>query len=106
MTTITRYSTRRRADAAQTVHRALYALFFAVPVAGWAYSSAAGFPVVLFALWPLPDLVAPDRDVAVAFKLLHKALAYVLTALILAHVAAALQHHYGQRDGLLKRMWF
>ena len=34
--------------AAHGTHLALYALFFAVPLAGWAYSSAAGFPIVLF----------------------------------------------------------
>ena len=31
-------------QAAHWTHRALYALFFLVPLAGWAYSSAAGFP--------------------------------------------------------------
>ena len=30
--------------AAHVTHWALYALFFAVPLVGWAYSSAAGFP--------------------------------------------------------------
>ncbi|MDD2712762.1 MAG: cytochrome b/b6 domain-containing protein, partial [Simplicispira sp.] len=27
-------------------HHLMYALFFAVPLIGWAYSSAAGFPIV------------------------------------------------------------
>jgi cytochrome b561 len=43
--------------AAHAAHLALYVLFFAVPLAGWAYSSAAGFPVVLFGVLPLPDFV-------------------------------------------------
>ena len=43
---------------------ALYLLFFAVPLAGWAYSSAAGFPVVWFGVIPLPDLVSPDKPTA------------------------------------------
>src|SRR5262245_64982223 len=33
--------------AAQVAHGALYVLFFAVPLSGWAYSSASGFPIVL-----------------------------------------------------------
>ena len=50
------------------VHIALYVLFFAVPLAGWAYSSAAGFPVVVFGVIPLPDFVAPDKEFAEAIK--------------------------------------
>jgi cytochrome b561 len=36
----------------------MYALFFIVPLAGWAYSSAAGYPVVVFGVLPLPDFEA------------------------------------------------
>ena len=35
-----------QATAAHATHRLLYALFFIVPLLGWAYSSAAGFPIV------------------------------------------------------------
>lgn len=91
--------------AARGVHGAMYLLFFAVPLAGWLYSSAAGFPVVLFGVLPLPDLVAADRDWAEAIKPLHRMLAYALAALIVVHVAAALQHHFIERDGLLWRIW-
>ena len=41
--------------AHHATHHALYALFFIVPLVGWAYSSAAGFPIVVFGLLPLPD---------------------------------------------------
>jgi cytochrome b561 len=43
------------------VHHLLYLLFFAVPLLGWAYSSAAGFPIVWFGLWQLPNFVPPIR---------------------------------------------
>jgi cytochrome b561 len=86
-------------------HGLLYGLFFAVPLAGWAYSSASGFPLVVFGLWPLPDWVSVDRDLAAQFKQVHKLLAYALTALIGLHVAAAMKHHFVDRDGLLQRMW-
>lgn len=89
---------------AGATHAALYGLFFAVPLAGWAYSSAAGFPVVLFGLWPLPDFVAPDRALAEALKPLHKLLAWALAALVALHVAAALKHQFVDRDHLLRRM--
>jgi len=90
--------------AARGVHWALYALFFAVPLAGWGYSSAAGFPVVWFGVLPLPDWVPVDRAWADALKATHKTAALALALLVLLHVAAALKHHVVDRDGLLHRM--
>ena len=90
--------------SAHAVHILLYLLFFAVPLAGWAYSSAAGFPVVVFGVLPLPDFVAPSKELAEAIKPLHKILAFTMAALVLAHVAAALKHHFVDGDGLLARM--
>lgn len=86
-------------------HCALYALFFAVPLLGWAYSSATGFALVWFGVLPLPNLVAPDPALAETLKLLHMVSAYTLAALIALHVAAALKHQFIDRDGLLGRMW-
>ena len=91
--------------AAHATHHALYALFFAVPLAGWAYSSAAGFPIVLFGVLPLPDFVPVDRALSELIKPWHGGLAMALAALVLVHVAAALQHHFLHRDRLLQRMW-
>ncbi|MFT3663482.1 cytochrome b [Piscinibacter sp.] len=90
--------------ASHATHMLLYLLFFAVPLAGWAYSSAAGFPVVLFGVLPLPDFVSPDKELAEAIKPLHKILAFTMAVLVLGHVGAALKHHFVDRDGLLNRM--
>jgi cytochrome b561 len=90
--------------AAHAAHGALYALFFAVPLAGWAYSSAAGFPVVWFGVLPLPDFVPVDRNLAETLKDLHKLFAFALAATVLLHVAGALKHQFIDRDGLLRRM--
>ena len=95
---------RWQALAAHGAHWALYALFFAVPLMGWAYSSAAGFPVVLYGVLPLPDFVTPDRAVAEVFKERHGQLAWALAVVVVVHVAAALKHHFIDRDGLLLRM--
>lgn len=91
--------------ASHIVHGLLYVLFFAVPLAGWAYSSAAGFPVVVFGVLPLPDFVPVSDSLADALKLVHKAFAFALGMLVLGHVGAALKHHVLDRDGLLLRMW-
>jgi cytochrome b561 len=90
--------------AAHGAHWALYVLFFLVPLAGWAYSSAAGFPIVVFGVWPLPDFVAPDRALADVLKERHATLAFALAAVVALHIAAALKHHFIDRDGQLNRM--
>jgi cytochrome b561 len=95
-----------QARASSAAHGVLYVLFFAVPLAGWAYSSAAGFPVVLFGVLPLPDFVAKDQALAESLKPLHRWLAWGLGALVALHIAAALKHQFIDRDGLLMRMRF
>ena len=85
-------------------HHALYALFFLVPLLGWAYSSAAGFPIVFLGLVPLPDWVPVSPALAESIKPLHQWSAYALAGLIVLHIAAALKHQLIDRDGLLLRM--
>ena len=91
--------------SAQAVHLLMYGLFFAVPLAGWAHSSAAGFPIVWFGVLPLPDFVPVGKALAHDFKELHEVFAWVLTAMVGLHVAAALKHQFIDRDGLMARMW-
>ena len=86
-------------------HYAMYALFFVVPLVGWAYSSAAGFPIVVFGVLPMPDLVAPDKALAEMIKPLHELSAFALVGLVVLHVAAALKHQWIDRDQLINRMW-
>jgi cytochrome b561 len=92
--------------AAHVSHFGMYALFFAVPLLGWAYSSAAGLQIVWFGVLPLPDFVPVDKEFAKeVLKPLHRNFAYILGALVLVHVAAAFKHQFVDRDGLLSRMW-
>jgi cytochrome b561 len=93
---------QRRAAAA--THWALYGLLLVIPLSGWLYSSAVGVPTVYLGLWQLPDLVGKDRALAEAFKLAHVSLNFALLALAIVHVAAAIKHHFVDRDGLIARM--
>ncbi len=94
-----------QAKAAHFLHKAMYALFFIVPLTGWAYSSAAGFPVVWFGVLPLPNFVpVGDKALAEAIKPLHMIAAFTLGGIVLVHIAAALKHQLIDRDGLLARM--
>jgi cytochrome b561 len=90
--------------AAKATHRAMYLLFFAIPLVGWAYSSAAGFQIVVYGVLPMPNLLPTDKALAELIKPWHGWLAYALGALVLMHVAAGLKHHFIDHDGLLQRM--
>lgn len=85
-------------------HHLMYALFFVVPLVGWAYSSAAGFPIVWFGVLPLPDFVPKDKALADLIKPFHELSAFALIGLVVVHVAAALKHQFIDRDGLVQRM--
>lgn len=91
-------------QAYHATHGLMYALFFIVPLVGWAYSSAAGFPIVWFGVLALPDFVSADKALAELIKPWHEISAFALAALVVAHVGAALKHHWIDKDGLLTRM--
>jgi cytochrome b561 len=90
--------------AAKAVHVLLYALLFAIPLSGWLMSSAKGFQTVYLGVLPLPDLLAKDKVLGDALSALHQVLNFTMLLLIVAHVAAALKHHFVDRDGTLVRM--
>ncbi|HAT33842.1 MAG TPA: cytochrome B [Janthinobacterium sp.] len=85
------------------LHFALYALMIAMPILGWYLLSAAGKPIPFFGLEVTP-LLAKDKALAGQIKEVHETLAAVGYYLIGAHAAAALFHHYVQRDNTLRRM--
>ena len=85
-------------------HHLMYLLFFVVPLAGWAYSSAAGFPVVWFGVLPLPDFVPKNEALAELIKPVHAVSAFALIGLVILHVGAALKHQFIDRDKLISRM--
>ncbi len=92
----------RRASAA--VHGLLYALMLAIPLTGWLMSSAKGFQTVWFGVLPIPDLLGKDKELGDLLRQTHAILNYVLIAVALGHVAAALKHQFVDKDGLLLRM--
>ena len=96
-----------QALASKATHWAFYALMIGMPLLGWAMVSASPLPIptVLFELVPWPDLpVAEGEAEAARWRNLHSIGAKLFIALLVLHVAAALKHHYVDRDGLLRRM--
>lgn len=90
--------------AAHAGHGLLYLLLLAVPLAGWVFSNASGYPVVYLGKLPLPDLVERNRELAQQWLEVHETLAITLAVLVGVHVLAALQHHFIARDNTLRRM--
>jgi len=90
--------------AAHAGHAALYLLMLAIPLSGWLMSSAKGFQTVWFGVLPIPDLLPKNKELGDLLLELHQGLNLLLIALLLAHIAAALKHHFFDKDDVLVRM--
>jgi cytochrome b561 len=90
--------------AARASHACLYLLLFLLPLSGWLMSGAGGRPVSWFGWITIPSPVAESPGVRDFLVALHVALAVLLGTVLLAHVAAALRHHFVLRDDVLQRM--
>lgn len=90
--------------AAHASHHLLYLLFFAAPLTGWLFSSAAGFQTVYFGVLAIPDLLSKSKEAADVLKAVHVSTTYALGALVAVHAAAAIKHHVVDRDDVLARM--
>ena len=89
---------------ATATHVLLYLLMFAVPLSGWLMSSAKGFQTVWFGILPLPDLLAKNAELGKLLAEVHELLNFGMAALVIAHLGAALKHHFMDRDDVLARM--
>lgn len=90
--------------AAKASHVVLYVLMLAMPLSGWAMSSAAGFPVSVFGWFTMPSLISPNRELVDVFKEAHEVIGYLIIIISLTHGTAALLHHFYYKDNVLTRM--
>jgi cytochrome b561 len=90
--------------AAELSHLLLYVLLFAMPLTGWLMSSAKGFQTVYLGLYPIPDLIAKNPPLGDTLEAVHKLLGCIFLTVIGVHAAAALKHHFIDRDDVLARM--
>jgi cytochrome b561 len=84
----------------------LYTVMLAQPLVGWAMVSASGRPVVVFGSVRLPRIAPFNADLYFVLRQTHSVLAYLLVAVIAAHVCAVLLHTLTLRDRMLSRMTF
>ena len=91
--------------AARVSHALLYLLILALPLSGWLFNSAANFPLSWFGLVHVPSLTPGYNPSLKSYALsAHVALFWILAGVVVVHAAAALWHHFAQRDDVLRRM--
>ncbi len=89
---------------AHLAHLALYAQLLLLPLLGLAVCSASAMHVSFFGLFQLPSVIQDDPDLAATLADGHVWAAWVMLALVAAHLAAALWHHLIRRDNVLAAM--
>lgn len=89
--------------AARTTQGLLYIGMVAMPLAGYLGSSFNRFGTRFWGIL-LPKWGWDDAHLRALFFGIHKAVAFMLIALIVLHVAGALKHQWIDRDNLLARM--
>jgi cytochrome b561 len=95
---------RWQRHASGLVHALLYAALLAAPVAGWAWASAKGWPIVLLSVIPLPPLIAANSPLAPFAAAAHQYLAWGILVLVGLHLVAVLYHLSVRRDDIVSRM--
>jgi cytochrome b561 len=89
---------------AQAAHWLLYGLIFAVPLSGWAYSSAAGFGDYWWGPVDFPSIAPQGEALEERFHEIHEWLTTALAVVAIGHALAALRHHFWLKDNVLRRM--
>ena len=90
--------------SATLTHVLLYALLFAIPLSGWLFNSAAGFPLQWFGLVNLPALTGSSTGLKETARAIHENAVTVLLVVLALHAAAAIKHHFLDRDRTLASM--
>jgi cytochrome b561 len=90
--------------SARLSHLLLYLVMFLLPISGWIINSAANIPFKVFWIFPLPDLVSPNKQLEELAKFAHFTLVIALIILLIIHIGAALHHHFIRRNNVLIRM--
>jgi cytochrome b561 len=92
--------------AARLSHAGLYVLMFIVSLTGWMVATTFRVPMTkdLLGIDVPPLVTTVDRSVRQWIEASHMGVAYVLAAVVLIHVVAALRHHVVKRNSVLRRM--
>lgn len=91
--------------SARLTHVLLYVLLFALPLSGyWMDSASALRPLYWWGWIRIPHLLGGGEQMADLTEEAHVILFWALVVVTALHVAAALKHHFVDRDDTLRRM--
>ncbi|MFT4925892.1 MAG: cytochrome b561 [Phenylobacterium sp.] len=89
---------------ARWAHRMLYLLMILIPVSGYLISTADGHDIALFNWLTLPSVTGKVSNMETISGQIHYWLSVAIIALTVGHIAAALKHHFIDKDNTLKRI--
>lgn len=90
----------------RTVHFILYVCLFVMPLSGWIMTTAAGQPPRFMGYKLALPGVPVKKSLGELMWQVHSITIWILMGLIVLHIAAALKHHFWDKDDVLRRMWF
>lgn len=91
--------------AAKLVHTAIYLLLLVMFVSGYLITTAQGDALVVFGGYlEIPSLISDIDNLEDKAGEVHEIAAFTLIGLAILHAAAALKHHFIDRDDTLLRM--
>ncbi len=86
------------------MHVFLYILLILQPIIGIVMSQISGYPVKVYGLFTLSAFFGQNPGLGKVLVETHSVIATLLAISIVIHVAAALKHHYIDRNRTLLRM--
>lgn len=89
---------------AHLTHISLYLLMGIIPITGYLMTTAKGLPVQIFGWFSVPALFPKRPGMEDLAGEIHLIVGLALAGLAFAHLAAALKHHFFDKDETLLKM--
>ncbi len=89
---------------AKFTHWSFYVLLLACCISGYYIATAKGVGIDLFGLIDIPALTSLQESQAEIIEDIHEVSTWLLVVLFLLHFAAAMKHHFIDKDNTLIRM--
>ena len=91
---------------AQRIQYGFYGLILLIGISGYLISTAKGKGIEFFTLFEVPAVTqGVAEETADLIGNAHLIMAWILASLVVLHAAAALKHHFMDKDNTLKRMF-
>lgn len=91
--------------ASHLVHYGFYLFLLLMPLSGWIMSTASDKNPDFFGMFIAKFPGVPvDKQLAGFMNQTHETIAWILIALVILHIGAALKHYFINKDDVLQRM--